>query len=256
MADPSPDAGLERQTHLGRPAVVYAWLGSIFCTSLIVADIVGVKLFRIELPFTLPLLGWKSFEHTCGMLTFPVTFLLTDLLNEYFGKRAARRVVYIGFAMGLFVFVVLNISRMMPHWDVPFNVNSDEFNRVLGAGQVMFIASLCAYLASNLIDIALFAAFKRATRGRYVWLRATGSTLVSQLIDSFIVTYLAFGLGRSLFNEPGDPPAMPMHDVVKTALTGYVLKFLIAVAITPLIYACRAALRDVAGLTPIPAEQA
>ncbi|HYF14356.1 MAG TPA: queuosine precursor transporter [Phycisphaerales bacterium] len=256
MADPSPDAGPERQARLGRPAVVYAWLSAIFCTSLIVADIVGVKLFRIDLPFTLPLLGWKSFEHTCGMLTFPVTFLLTDLLNEYYGKRAARRVVYIGFAMGLFVFTVLNISRAMPHWDVPFNVDRGEFDRILGAGQVMFIASLCAYLSSNLVDIAIFASFKRATRGRHIWLRATGSTLVSQLIDSFIVTYLAFGLGRSFFSEPGDPPPMPAHEIINTALTGYVLKFLIAVAITPLIYAGRAALRDLAGLTPIPAEQA
>ena len=85
---------------------VYLWLAMIFVASLLIADIVGIKLFRIPLPFTL--LGFDAIEHTCGMLTFPVTFLLTDLVNEYYGPRAARRITYLGLAAALFVFGVIN----------------------------------------------------------------------------------------------------------------------------------------------------
>ena len=96
---------------------VYIWLATIFISSLLVADIVGIKLFRIPLPF--PILGFDAIEHTCGMLTFPITFLLTDLINEYFGPHAARRVTYLGLAAGIFVFVIINIAQAMPYLTVP-----------------------------------------------------------------------------------------------------------------------------------------
>jgi uncharacterized integral membrane protein (TIGR00697 family) len=254
----SPEAGTVRAPELSRAALVYVWLACFFCACLIVADLVGVKLFRIPLGFSVPVF-WSdtpisAIEHTCGMLTFPVTFLLTDLLNEYYGKRAARRVVLIAFAMALFVFVVMNVAQAMPHWDAPFNVTRESFAQIFGSAKVMYVASLAAYLVGNLCDIAMFAWIKRATRGRMIWLRATGSTVASQMIDSLIVTYLAFSLGRTLFPDPSGPSAMGMGEVLATAATGYLLKFFIAIAMTPLIYAGRGFLHKVLGLTPLAPE--
>lgn len=239
------------------PQKVYLWLSSFSLACLLIADIVGVKLFRLPFPgdfsFTMPFFSvtYDSVTHTCGMLTFPVTFLITDLLNEYYGKKAARRVVWIGFAMAMFVFVVVNIAQAMPSWDVAFNVKQESFDAIFGSAKVMYVASLMAYLVGNFCDIALFGVFKRLTRGRFIWLRATGSTVVSQMVDSFIVTYLAFGLGRTLFAGGGEP--MPFAEIIKTAATGYTLKFVIAIGITPIIYLGHRVMRSWFGLTPIPA---
>src|SRR5688572_1146136 len=93
-------------------ARVYLWLTSIFVTCLLLANIVGVKVFSI--PVRLPLVGGFDVEHTIGMLPFPITFLLTDLLNEYYGKRGARRVAYIAFAMGGLGFLLIRLSREFP----------------------------------------------------------------------------------------------------------------------------------------------
>lgn len=232
---------------------VYLWLAAIFISSLLIADIVGIKLFRVPLPF--PILGFDAVEHTCGMLTFPVTFLLTDLVNEYYGKRAARRLTYIGFVMAVYVFLIINIAQAMPYLEAPFNVRQDQFDAIFGSAKVMYVASVSAYLVGQLSDIAMFGFIKRLTGQRYVWLRATGSTVISQLIDSFIVSYLAFSLGRQLLRDPANPPA-PISAIPQIAVTGYTLKFVIAIAITPLIYAGRYAMHRWFGLRPLPPEAA
>lgn len=230
---------------------VYLWLGAVSIASLLIADIVGIKLFRIPLPF--PILGYDAVEHTCGMLTFPVTFLLTDLVNEYYGRRAARRLTYLGFSMAIYVFIVINIAQAMPYLEAPFNVRQEHFDAIFGSAKIMYIASLTAYLIGQLCDIALFGFIKRLTGQRWVWLRATGSTVVSQFLDSFVVSYLAFSLGRQLFKEPGSPPA-PLAEIPKIAITGYTLKFAIAIGITPLIYAGRAIMHRWFGLRPLPPD--
>lgn len=227
---------------------VYLWLATIFIASLLIADIVGIKLFRIPLPFTL--FGFDAIEHTCGMLTFPVTFLLTDLVNEYYGPRAARRITYLGLAAALFVFGVINLAQAMPYLDAPYNVRPEQFDAIFGSAKVMYLASLCAYLVGQLSDIAVFGFFKRLTGQRFVWLRATGSTVISQFIDSFVVSYLAFSLGRQIVADPALPPA-PLSAIPAIAVTGYLLKFAIAIAITPLIYAGRMVMHRWFGLTPI-----
>lgn len=228
-----------------RRTQAYIWLTAFFVACLLVADVVGIKLFRIRL-FGL------TVEHTCGMLTFPVTFMLTDLLNDYYGKAAARRVTYIGFAMAGFVFGVINLAQAMPYLDAPYNIAPEHFDAVFANARVMYVASLGAFLVGSLLDIALFGVMKRWTGGRMIWLRATGSTVVSQVFDSLIVSYLAFGLGRQLFPS-GSPPA-PLPDILKIAATGYTLKFVLAVGITPLIYLGHAVLRNVMGMTPLPPE--
>lgn len=230
---------------------VYLWLAALSIASLLIADIVGIKLFRIPLPFSVA--GYDAIEHTCGMITFPVTFLLTDLVNEYYGKRAARRLTYISFAMAIYAFIIINVAQAMPYLDAPFNVRKDQFDAIFGSAKIMYIASVSAYLVGQLCDIAVFGFLKRLTGQRMVWLRATGSTVISQLIDSFIVSYLAFSLGRQIFADPANPPA-PLSEIPKIAVTGYALKFVIAIAITPLIYAGRAVMHRWFGLKPLPAE--
>jgi hypothetical protein len=100
---------------------VYVIMTSIFVTCLIIADVIGVKIFELKLPF--PILGHSSIEHTCGMITFPVTFLLGDVINEYYGPRAAKDTIYIGLGMSILVFLVMNIAQALPYLQKPFNGN-------------------------------------------------------------------------------------------------------------------------------------
>ncbi|MGQ0628064.1 MAG: queuosine precursor transporter [Phycisphaerales bacterium] len=230
-----------------RQQQVYVWLTAFFVACLIIADVIGVRLFSIHL-------GPWTVEHTCGMLTFPVTFLLTDLINEYFGTRSARRVTIIGFCMGAFVFGVINLSMAMPRLDAPFNVPEQSFRDVFSSAQVMFMASLVAFLIGQFADIAVFGLLKRLTRGKLLWLRATGSTVISQTIDSFVVTALAFNLGRRAFGGEVMPMLGGDSNVLKTAATGYTLKFVIALLITPIIYLGHGIMKRHFGLVPIPAE--
>ena len=227
---------------------LYIWLGSISITCLLLANVLGVKLFRFEID--LGGLGTIPVEHTVGMLPFPITFLLTDLLNEYYGKKAARRVTWIAFSMAALAFVLIWLGRMVPILEgIPGTADAASFETIFGASSLMYIASIVAFLAGSLLDIFLFGVFKRATRGKMVWLRATGSTVVSQLFDSFVVTFVFFMvLQRLVGNEPAG-----LGFVFRTALTGYILKFVIAVLMTPVIYAGRWFIRTRFGLEPMPA---
>lgn len=232
------------------PQRVYLWLTAVFLTCFLVANVIGVKLFRFEIPIfgeTIPV------EHTVGMLPFPITFLLTDLLNEYFGKRAARRTTYVAFAMGALAFVIMYIARIMPiKTGIPGTATQDAFENIFGSASLMYIASLGAFLVGSLLDIYLFVIFKRLTGGKLIWVRTTGSTIISQLVDSLAITFLFFWLIPMIAGTE----AAAMSFVIKTALTGYILKFVISVLLTPGIYAGRWALSKWFGLTPIPSNQA
>lgn len=236
---------------LTRAQQVYLWLSSILVTCLLVANVVGVKLFRLEID--LGPLGLIPVEHTVGMLPFPVTFLLTDLLNEYYGKRAARRVAYVAFAMGALAFAIYAAARAMPILEgIPGTASDHAFENIFGAATLMYLASLGAFLIGSMLDIFLFGVFKRFTGGRHVWFRATGSTVVSQLFDSFLVTFFFFYVAQVLTGGQ----AASADFILRTALTGYVLKFVIAVSLTPMIYLGRWMLSRWFGLVPIPASQA
>lgn len=245
---PHPSPTLPAAFALDVRTRLYLWMSAVFVTCLLLANILGVKLFRFDLTLGGTLI---PVEHTVGMLTFPITFLLTDLLNEYYGKKAARRVTYIGFAMGLLAFALVYVARITPTLEgIPGTANHAAFENIFGAAALMYLASMVAFLSGSLLDIFLFGVFKRMTRGRMVWFRATGSTVVSQLFDSFVITFVFFQVLQRL---TGGEPA-PMSFVVKTALTGYILKFVIAVVLTPAIYAGRWAIRRFCGMQPMPAD--
>ena len=227
---------------------LYVYLTSIFVTCLIVADVIGVKIFELKFPFSI--FGHNTVEHTCGMLTFPITFLLGDIINEYYGPKATKKTVYIGLAMSVLVFIVMNIAQVLPYLNKPFNVTPEAFNMIFGSAKLMYVASISAYLVGQLMDIWLFGVIKRITKGKLLWLRATGSTLISQLMDSFVVSYVAFSLGKSVTNQT---PAT-LAEVWNIAITGYGLKFIIAFLITPILYALRHIMHNHFKLEPLPVD--
>lgn len=222
---------------------LYMWLAGIFVTSLLVADITGSKFFHIHL-FTVG--GFDFVTHSCGMLSFPITFLLTDLINEYYGKKGARRITYLGLAMAGLAFTLIYAARKMPV-AAESPLPDDVFNQVFAMSNRLYIASLTAYLVGQLADIWLFGVIKKLTRGKMVWLRATGSTVVSQAIDSFLVTFILF-----YGNPKADGSVEPFPSILKIAATGYILKFLIAIVLTPAIYAGRRFIRVRFGMMPVP----
>src|SRR4051812_6164136 len=149
---------------------LYIYLCAIFLTALLIGDTIGSKLFVFAIPFT-----HVDVTLSMGVLWFPITFLLTDVINEFYGSRGARFVTFVGLWMALAAFVIIWLARIIPA--APGSpVKQDDFNRVLGGANRIFFASIVAYVVGQLVDIALFQALKRLTKSRHIWLRSTGST--------------------------------------------------------------------------------
>ncbi|MDX2050761.1 MAG: queuosine precursor transporter [Polyangiaceae bacterium] len=212
-------------------------LAATFITCLIVGDIIGGKLVQTHI------LGFE-FTTTVGMLPFPVTFLLTDVLNEFYGQKAARFVTLVGFGMAVVAFVVIAIAGAIPiapmaqaaDWT---GVTEQAFNNVFLGSQRMLVASLCAYLVAQFVDIAVFHALKRLSHNRYLWLRATGSTVASQLIDTITINFVAWS------------GMMSVAQIVNIIFSAYGLKIMIAVGLTPLVYLCHGLVQKGLGLAPV-----
>lgn len=219
---------------------LFVVLAGVFTTCLVVGDIIGGKLIQT-------VLFGQTITLTVGMIPFPVTFLLTDLLNEFYGKRAARFVTWVGFAMALLAYSFIYIALQIPiaemtrsaSWD---GVTASAFDNVFDGSKRMIVASLVAYLIAQFTDIGVFHLLRRLTRGRFLWLRATGSTLLSQAIDTLTISTVAwYGL-------------MSMGDIANIMMSSYSLKFLIALGLTPVIYAGHALVQGWLGLQPVPHE--
>ncbi|MDH4070043.1 MAG: queuosine precursor transporter [Ignavibacteria bacterium] len=196
---------------------LYTILSSVFLSALILAEITGSKLVQV------PFIGGFVFTLTMGVVPFPVTFIVTDIINEYYGRKGIRFVTFVGMAMILLVLAILQIDMSIPA--ASFSPVGDEaFNTVFGASTRIIVGSLTAYLIGQLVDIAVFHWVRQKTGSRMLWLRATGSTVVSQLIDSFVVLFIAFS------------GVLSVDQIVEIGFTNYIYKFLIAVGITPLLY--------------------
>jgi queuosine precursor transporter len=222
---------------LDRRIQLFVVLAAVFVISLVVGDIISVKLFEVNLG---PIVAVMSI----GMLPFPVTFLLTDILNEFYGKKSARFITWVGFFMAIFAFVVIAIAVRVP-W-APLTRAPDwqgavetTFNNIFAGSQRILMASMVAYLIGQFCDIALFNLLKRVTKNRMLWLRATGSTLVSQLIDTVVVQFVAWsGL-------------LPTATILNIIYTSYVVKLLVAVGLTPFIYLGHAFVERKLGIKPV-----
>lgn len=214
-------------------------LSGIFITNALLAEIIGVKIFSAEStvglkPAQLNILGFvMDFNLTAGALIWPVVFITTDLINEYFGKPGVKRISYLTALLILYAFVVIFMAIELPPagWWANLQDASGQtynmdlaFNRILGQGQRIIIGSLTAFLLGQLVDVFIFQKLRRATGNRFLWLRATGSTLVSQLVDSFVVLFIAF---YAVF---------PTDQIIAIGITNYIYKFSVAILLTPIIY--------------------
>ena len=207
---------------------LFVFLAGLFITNAVTAELISNKL--IEIPLVFDAFGTEigPFVTIVGILPWPVVFLLTDLLNEFYGYKAVRKLSWITAILIAYCFLIVGLSMEIPAVNIPGSKLSDDsaYNKVFGQAQMVIVGSICAFLVSQLLDASLFSWIKSKTGDRFIWLRSTGSTLVSQLIDSYIVLYIGFVL----------PGSLSFVDFMSIAQTNYVLKIMIAILLTPLIY--------------------
>ena len=224
---------------------LFFMLSSIFLINAMLAEIIGVKLFSAENMLGLPRAQLQFFSETrldfnltAGVIIWPVVFVTTDIINEYFGPPGVKKISYLTVVLILYAFLVIGLVTMLPPAEVwlqlngtgpngaPFDIDF-AFNTIFRQGLGIIIGSVVAFLVAQLLDAYVFQYLRRFTGSRKIWLRATGSTLVSQLIDSFVVLYIAF----YLFGN------WDMNLVLSVALLNYLYKFFMAIVLTPVLYA-------------------
>lgn len=193
---------------------VYVILAGIFITNAVVAELIGGKLIDV---FGVPM--------SIGILPWPIVFVTTDLINEYFGEKGVRKLSLITACLIAYTFVVLFFAMRIPSTNIS-TVSTNQFAAVFGQSQLIIVGSIIAFLVSQLIDVSIFHFVKKRTGHKMIWLRSTGSTVISQLFDSFIVLGIAFYL----------PGIMDTKTFFLSAIMGYSVKLTIAVLMTPLIY--------------------
>lgn len=211
---------------------LYLVLSSIFLVNALLAEIIGVKIFSVA-----KLTGFLPGDLTAGVLIWPVVFVTTDVINEYFGKEGVLRVSYLTISLILFAFGVIYLTTKLPPADFWLDVNKADpqgrpfnidfaYQSIFRQGLGIIVGSIVAFIIGQLLDASIFQAIRRATGGRFIWLRATGSTLVSQLVDSFVVLYVAF----YIFGN------WSLAQVVSVANFNYWYKFAAAILLTPVLY--------------------
>ncbi len=231
-----------------RKTNLFIVLSGIFLTNAIIAELIGVKIFSLEQslgfdPVNIPLLGGQvlDFNLTAGVILWPVVFITTDVINEYFGKEGVKKISLLTVSLIAYGFIVIYLAtQLVPaaFWESivekdpngnAFDINF-AFSIIFKQGTRIIFASLVAFLIGQLLDVYIFQQLRKRTKGGKVWLRATGSTLVSQLIDSYVVLFLAF-----YFLAP-DEMKWPVAQVISVGVINYIYKFVVAVVLTPVIY--------------------
>jgi uncharacterized integral membrane protein (TIGR00697 family) len=203
-------------------------LAAILISSAIVAELISVKLFEIRF------YAWlgidQMFTLTAGALLWPLVFLTTDTVNEFFGHRVVRFITWVTVAMISWTFLVSTLAIRVPA--AGFSpVGDDVFAQVFGQSAWIIAGSVIAFAISQLVDVAVFHRIRSALEGRHIWARATGSTIVSQLIDSFVVIYIAFWLPGFLGGK-----GVTAAQALTISLSSFGYKVGVAVLLTPLIY--------------------
>ena len=195
--------------------LVYVVLAGIFITNAIVAELIGSKLIYVG-PYVM----------SVGILPWPVVFITTDLINEYFGEKGVKKLSIITACLIAYCFVLLFFALKIPAVVGDGLVSDEQFNGVFGQSMWIIVGSITAFLVSQLIDVTVFHFFKNKTGAKMIWLRSTGSTVISQLFDSFIVLGIAFWMTGKI-----DTPTY-----IASAFTGYFVKLILAICLTPLVY--------------------
>lgn len=222
-------------------------LGGFFIANALVAEFVGVKIFSVERTLGFDPLNWTimgikglGLNMSAGSILWPIVFVMTDVINEYFGKRGVKLLSYFTVIIILYAFVMVFAAiHLAPEawWQSISGTNDTDpslsltnmdlaFNKIFGQGLWIIVGSLVAFLVGQIVDVAVFQKIKSLTGEGKVWLRATGSTLVSQFIDSFVVLFIAFYIGAD----------WDLIRVLVIGLVGYTYKFSMAILLTPFIY--------------------
>jgi uncharacterized integral membrane protein (TIGR00697 family) len=199
--------------------LIYLILAALFIASLVTSNLIFQKFFYWE-PF-----GWYRFEISVGILPYPITFLITDILSEIYGKKKANQVVIAGIFASFFSMLIILVSDVAPA--ISNSPISDKiFSTVFGLSPLAVLASMLAYLAAQFVDIKIFHFWKKKTNGKHLWLRNNFSTFTSQLIDTFTVLFLL-----SSFN------ILPWEIFTSLLISGFLFKIIIAALDTPILYA-------------------
>lgn len=195
--------------------IIFLVLAGFFITNAIVAELIGGKLIQF----------FGLFTQSIGIILWPIVFVLTDLINEHFGKDGVKKLTYITIILISFTFLILSIALYLPA--TSFSPISDEnFRIVFGQSQWIIVGSITAFFVSQLVDVYFFVFIKKITKEKWIWLRATGSTAISQLVDTFVVQFIAFVL----------PQKWTFDEFLVNASWGYSFKLLIALGLIPFIY--------------------
>ncbi len=211
------------------PDRLYLILGGIFIASLVASNLIFQKFFAWTL--WMPFVGNYTFEISVGILPYPVTFLVTDIVSEIYGRRKANQLVISGLIASIFIMVVIMLADFATAttWSP---VGDDTFHKVFGLFGPAVFASMLAYLAAQFIDIRIFHFWKNLTHGKHLWLRNNGSTIISQLVDTSSVLFLLCLFGVIDWQRFG-----------LLLANGFLFKVIVALLDTPIFYLCSYALR-------------
>lgn len=224
-----------------KPTKLFIGIACFFCCNALIAECIGGKIFSLEKvfglnPANITLFGQSglSFTLTCGVLLWPLEFIITDIVNEYYGPKAVRRISYTAVALISYAFLMFYTSMSAPPAGWWVSSKTDQgipdmqaaYSGIFGQGMWIIIGSLVAFLVSQVVDVFVFHKIKKVTGDKKIWLRATGSTLVSQLIDSFVVLAIAFKIGNN----------WSWAQVLAIGCVNYMYKFTMAIILTPVIY--------------------
>ncbi len=222
------------ETLVRRKELVFLTLSGIFLGTLAMLNIIGVARF-LDLSFEVPLIGWRvPMAVAVGVLPYPITFLCTDLICELYGRKRANSLVAVGFLVNCWVAFILWIGGILPGTESP------EFFLIRELTLTTVIASMIAYAVAQLVDVQLFHFWKRLTRGRHLWLRNNGSTLVSQLVDTTAIILLIYPIGVL----PIDETKAAAPQLLVLIASGYVFKLVAALLDTGPLYLLVGALRQ------------
>jgi len=235
-----------------RATRLFVVLACFFVADALIAEFVGVKIFALEKtlgtePFNWNLFGQQgSLSFTVGVVLWPLVFVMTDIVNEYYGPRGVRFISWLAVGLISYAFLgaYLAIHLAPAEWWIKAGESQgvpdmqSAFSAIFGQGMWTIVGSATAFLIGQLVDVSVFHAIRRATGERWVWLRATGSTWVSQFIDSFVVLYIAFVLG---------PQQWPTDLFLAVGTVNYCYKASMAILMIPVIYGVRRAIRAYLG---------
>jgi uncharacterized integral membrane protein (TIGR00697 family) len=219
---------------INKKTFLYIILSGIVITNSIIAEVVGVKIISLEALFNLPPSNFAlteglviNFNLTAGVIVWPIVFVTTDIINEYYGTDGVKRITYLTFSFIAYIFLVIWAATHLPPAQF-WQPHNEGYVKVFSVGLNIIIGSLVAFFISQLLDAYIFHYIRKITGSKKIWLRATGSTLISQLADSFIVIFIAFYI---LAEEKWTG-----SQILSVCLSNYIYKFLVAVLLTPVLY--------------------